>query len=133
MDTTIIKANLLDAMKTVHNEYKTEIHSLNMSTCAMCKLYRDESKGSCTICPMGQAFRSCGSRKCIPISCIDSEPEYDCYIDNREKRLEAVTEFYARAIIEIEKLSETELQNNHLIFLRDIDNSVAEEMFGFEE
>ena len=128
LDTVIIKTNLLEAMKSVHEEYLKETHTLNTNDCALCKLYRDMEISNCTICPMTTAFQRCGNRNCYPMDCdvSDTIKSSDAY----KKYLQAVTMFYELAIIAVEKLSEVELRKSNFKFLKAIDKTVGKKVLN---
>jgi hypothetical protein len=128
----IVKSQLLKAMWQIRNEYKEKTHNLSKGKCALCKLYLSGitygySRPSCTICPMnafwadGDNIFPCMNRKCEPIDCVDN--------DWLPEELQAVIEFYKRAINAIGSRSAKELNEplQSFIFLREIDRQVAKE------
>jgi hypothetical protein len=104
MKTTIKKAMLLEAMKTILQEYREERHETSGTTCKLCRLYLNLDTAyrsdSCKNCPMGifsnNSF-ACQQRRCRPVDC-----RKDAIYGKTPKRLKRVVEFYEQAIAYIE-------------------------------
>lgn len=120
---TFKKTRLLPIMQKILAEYRENKHRCTMN-CPLCSEYID-GWTDCSECPMHvfspeETNLNCLKRRCIPVDCEDKV--YKGHI-----KLQAVQEFYEKAIEVVETLSYDELNKaNAFRFLLDIDNEVAD-------
>ena len=118
----IKKGELIKAMQAVLVEYENNTHKCDL-TCPLCRLYFHLNREiSCKECLMfvfhPHASLSCLYRKCEPISSNEK---------NNINKLEAVKEFYKKAITKVKSMSYIEMNKpNAFKFLIKIDKEVAE-------
>lgn len=120
---TIRKIELLPAMQKILADYKINRHRCTLA-CPLCRLYYNEWK-DCKRCLMN-VFNlkdndlSCLNRRCTPV-------DYEHKVYKRQIKLQAVQEFYEKAITKVETMTYAELNKvNAFLFLKDIDNEVAD-------
>jgi hypothetical protein len=121
----IKKSPLIRAMMKVASEYNDNSHRLDMNTCAMCNLYRDNIEGDCGSCPMRTAFRACGRRWCSPVECITQSGKKKTAKDHLN-HLEATKEFYYKTIARVRRMTVKELNEYRAFdFMYEIDRKVG--------
>jgi hypothetical protein len=117
------KVRLLSAMHKTLQEYREKKHSTNLGSCRLCWIYR-RGYYSCTDCPMS-VFKDnvgqfpCMNRRCIPVNCYDGAYK-------KNIKLQAVQEFYEKAIPIVQEMTDEQLDGKKFQFLLDIDDEVAD-------
>ena len=122
---------LISAMETILQEYKERNHSTFTDNCSLCHLYREFF--TCNIkCPMciflglgGDYTHPCMNRRCEPVNCYNSLRSIK--ISELNTKLNAVIEFYKKAIKKIKKMTDEELERKDAFnFLIKLDNKIAD-------
>lgn len=115
---------VLKTMRLVHKQYLNNVHTNEMSKCALCREFRTDTYHCCSACPMDlfeeRSYVPCMSRRCYPIDCNA------VFTGDDIKRLKRVIKFYEQAIARIESMSPDEVLKTNYEFLITLDNEIAE-------
>lgn len=118
------KSEVVKAMQAILAEYEQNVHQCNMD-CPLCQLYYHKYP-NCHRCPMNVFYSYDDTMGCIFRRCEPMSPEDTKGIKGKNK-LEAVKEFYKKAITKVRAKTVAQLNEvDAFNFLIDIDNKVAE-------
>jgi hypothetical protein len=129
MTTSVTKSQLISAMETILQEYKDRNHSTMAYNCSLCSLYRHDWTGCDTKCPMFTFWdlgddhdHPCMNRRCRPVNCYSG-----IKISKLNTKLNAVQEFYKKAIKKIKKMTDEEIERKDAFdFLIKLDNKIGD-------
>lgn len=145
----IKKSELLKAMKQILQEYIDKVHETSIDTCALCLLYNKKNVDEdylpytsvikndvCEFCPM-YVFKpdfhslqpvftyACMNRYCVPLNENEIKNRDTLSMLEINIQLQAVIEFYTRAIKHISHKTNKELnEENAFAFLKSIDEDI---------